>query len=273
MHAAIPRIAAQTWTIRHQLCPEETDELLIALADEGDGYSGVEISETGGMSLLDFCQAVDDSPLAIAGIHLPCMWGVRPVASEVREAVGYVMECVRQFPDYEFLLSFMGHPTMLKSSLRLTRQRYKEAALLFRMVQHQFSDIPNATYAYHLYDFDFRAGDDCIGEIVSSGVDVVLDTYFANVAELDPLELIWRWRSHISSVHLNDHQDHEHRALGAGNANFPEIAQELGRQQCKLHSMVVEHEPDNSTTGTEMLLKSVAYLRRQQLDHVYRDHF
>lgn len=263
------QFAAQSWTFRSEISATSICDLLVRL--KKSGYEAIEISETGNMALGDFVSAVKDAKLRVSGIHLPCLWGVQKSKGEIRSALKHVFELLpERTPKHPTLLSFMGHPTMLRGSKGLIRERYNHLGDLIRLVRQVFGSHRNIVFGYHMYDFDYLAPSDCINTIVDAGARLVIDTYFANVASVDPIMVAADWKGAVVSAHLNDYDGREHKSLGSGTGNLSRFAEALARKVGQLHSLVVEHEP-KSTLGTEMLINSARYVEKCQLLNVYHD--
>ncbi len=269
----------QTWTLRHNFSPRRSasssdaykgtvEKNRCVLEDARRcGYTSIEVSARGHMQLKDFLVLAREIGLSCSGLHLPCLCSLSTSMAEsvVSTAVENIMSSYPRRAIWKnFVLTFMGDPDYLQSDL----EKYKLFANVISgaMKSHNASSQQFA-FAYHLYDFDLSAGEDCIKAIIDTGCNLVLDTYYLRRACLlggEHLEDYWQkllecYTENILVIHMNDTNSHgQQTSLGKGIEHWINLFAYFG-QLHKLISLVVEHEAIGDA-GPSMAQDSATFL-------------
>ncbi len=245
----LPRIGFQLYTVRDAI---EADAAAALARVAEMGYTAVETAFwPEGMTLTQASNLLKDAGLSVFSVHAEIPEGAHRAAMlEAAEAYDCDRMVWHGWPEDERYQTMDG--------IRELADVYNEAyafcqanGLQFGLHNHWWEFEPNADGALPYYE---------IMPLVEPGIFFEIDTYWANVAGLDPAKVVGDWGARAPLLHIKDAETLSTEgpmvAAGSGLQDFPAIAA-AGRGHTEW--MIVEMD-DCETDIFEAAAQSFAYL-------------
>ena len=263
--ALYSQLSLQTWTVRKnfELAAgdiEDTKDILQKAKNYG--FSSIEISARGTLTLEAFLSAAKSISLRCSGVHLPCLFDLN------ENEVASVVE--RYLDPWQKIFGRASKPLMTTMGQPHRNQLTREYVRILNAVSKRFSNsIETGKICYHLYEFDF-ADPENLTALTNAGIHLVLDSYYVlrfcrnSGKTLEDVLGEPALRDHVVSTHLNDlcKNSFQHCALGDGGTNWNQMFALFGTMSSN-NRFTIEHE-DADGSGLEMAAKSYKYLRSRR---------
>ncbi len=227
------RIALQLYTLRHQTA----QDFLGALRDVADaGYRAVEFAGYGGLSMPALRAAINDLGIKAISSHVSShrFDNDLPTVIEELHALGCEYAVVPAVPEEQWT-----NPDAIRclaETFNRWGEQCKSGGVQFGYHNHavEFCPLDGAT-AYELL----------VAETDADLVHLQLDVYWALHAGQDPVELLQRYSSRVSTLHakeMSDQADRSDTTVGDGNTPWQKVL--TGADRAGIKWYIVEQEDD-----------------------------